>query len=60
MVSHINTTGFVLCLNLSIWRDECNIPKAKRIQKVVDALQIRQQEFKDKYGLGVYNEPYKH
>lgn len=60
MACHINNTGLFLCLDLAFWRDECDIPKAKRIQKVIDTLLIRQQEFKDKFGLGAYNEPYKH
>jgi hypothetical protein len=59
MACHVNNTGLFLCLDLAVWRDQCGIIKAKRIQKVIDALQIRQQRFKNKYGLGVYNEPYR-
>jgi hypothetical protein len=42
MISKINNEGIILLIRLAKWRNESNISKAKRIQKVMDRLEIRQ------------------
>jgi hypothetical protein len=52
---HINNDRFFLRMKLACWRDECDIPKAKKIQKVIDRLYIRQQAYIKRYGIDRYN-----
>jgi hypothetical protein len=42
MISKINNEGIILLIRLATWRNESDITKAKRIQKVMDRLEIRQ------------------
>jgi hypothetical protein len=44
MISKINNEGIILLIRLAKWRNESDIPKAKRIQKVMDRLEIRQKK----------------
>jgi len=55
----INNDNLILSIELIKWRnkeyDGNHIPKAKKIQKVIDIIKTRNQEFIEKHGRGYYN-----